>query len=79
MASATREQLQARLDAYLAAELRILESQDYTIGDGSTARRNKRADLEQVRAEIAAIRSEIDSLDAQSSGARRVMRFVAPR
>lgn len=79
MASATREQLQDRLNAYLAAELRILESQDYTIGDGSTARRNKRADLEQVRSEIAAIRAEIDSMDAQASGSRRVMRFVAPR
>lgn len=75
----TREQLQDRLNAYLAAELRILESQDYTIGDGATARRNKRADLEQVRAEIATIRAELDKLDAQASGVRRVMRFVAPR
>lgn len=79
MASATREQLQDRLNAYLAAELRILESQDYTIGDGPNARRNKRADLEQVRNEIASIRAEIDSLDAQAGGARRVLRFVAPR
>jgi hypothetical protein len=76
MASQTREQLQARLDAYLSAELRILQSQDYTIGDGSTARRNKRAELEQVRAEITHLRAEIDQLDAQSGRNRRVMRFV---
>jgi len=69
----TRDQLQARLDAYLAAELRILESQDYTVGEGSTARRNKRADLEQVRDEIARIRVELDRLDAATSGVRRVM------
>ena len=44
----TREELQDRLDAYLAAELRILQSQDYQVGDGATARRNRRADLEQL-------------------------------
>jgi hypothetical protein len=73
MASQTRDQLQARLDAYLASELKILQSQDYTVGEGATARRNKRADLEAVRSEIKAIRFEIDSLDAVTSGARRVM------
>lgn len=69
----TRDQIQARLDAYLASELRILSSQDYTVGDGATARRNKRADLEQVRAEIATIRAELDKLDAAAAGTRRVM------
>ncbi len=69
----TRDQLQARLDAYLAAELRILESQDYTIGDGATARRNKRADLVEVRGEIAVLRNQLAVMDAAVNGARRVM------
>ena len=39
---------QQRLDNYLAAEARILQSQEYAVGQGGTARRNRRADLEQV-------------------------------
>lgn len=68
----TREQLQARLDAYLAAELEILKSQEYQVGQGGTARRNRRADLESVRAEIASIRQQIEALDAATDGTRRI-------
>ena len=53
---------QQRLDAYLAAETRILQSQEYTVGQGGTARRNRRADLEQVRAGIKECRDEIARL-----------------
>lgn len=63
---------QQRLDAYLAAELRILQSQEYTVGQGGTARRNRRADLEQVQIGIKAARLAIEQLQATASRARRV-------
>jgi hypothetical protein len=54
-------QLQTRLTAYLDAEEKILQSQEYTVGQGGNARKNRRADLEQVRAEIAQLNSQIAS------------------
>lgn len=63
---------QERLSNYLAAEARILQSQEYTVGQGGTARRNRRADLEQVQAGIKAVRAEIEQLQATASRARRV-------
>lgn len=66
------ELAQQRLDAYLAAEARILQSQEYMIGNGGTARRNRRADLEQVQAGIKAVRAEIDYLQSLAGRARRV-------
>lgn len=74
----TRAELQARLDAYLAAELAILQGQEYQIGSGNGARRLRRADLEQVRTEIASIRAELAGMDARASGVRRI-RYVRPR
>ena len=74
----TRDELQARLNAYLAAELAILQGQEYQIGSGNGARRLRRADLEQVRAEIASIRSELGGMDARAAGVRRI-RYVRPR
>lgn len=69
---ATREDLQTRLDAYLAAELRILQSQQYQVGDGMTARTNRRAELASVQAQIKALQDDIAKLDAATSGQRRV-------
>lgn len=69
----TREQLQARLDAYLAAELKILKGQEYVIGQGETSRRLRRADLEQVRAEIKSLSDQIDAIDNAAVGRRRVL------
>lgn len=66
-------ELQDRRAAYVAAELKILESQEYTIGDGVTNRRNRRADLEQVRLAIAQIDEQITSLENATSGARRIL------
>lgn len=63
---------QERLANYLAAEARILQSQEYSVGQGGTARRNRRADLEQVQAGIKAVRAEIEQLQAALSRARRV-------
>jgi hypothetical protein len=52
-------QLQTRLTAYLDAEAKILQSQEYTVGQGGSARKNRRADLEQVRAEIAQLNNQM--------------------
>lgn len=59
-----REQLEQRLQAYLDAEAKILQSQEYTIGDGGTARRNKRAELATVQAEIAKLQAQLAQADA---------------
>lgn len=69
----TREQLQARLDAYLAAEVKILKGQEYVIGQGETARRLRRADLEEVRKAITDLSAEIAALDAVTARTRRVL------
>ncbi len=74
----TLEQLQARLDAYLAAEARILNSQEYQIGQGSTARKNRRAELEQVQAGIREARAELASAQNTVAGVRR-LRYIRPR
>ena len=74
MATTTlRDTLQARRDQYVAAETKILLKQEYTIGDGSTARRMRYADLAEVRTTIETLTAQIQRLDAQASGARRVM------
>lgn len=73
---ATLVELQQRKAAYLASEARILESQDYSIGDGVITRRNRRADLEQVRLQIAELDRQIaahpDTRAATASTSRRV-------
>ncbi len=73
--STTLEQLQQRLQQYLDAEARILQSQEYTVGQGFAARRNRRADLEQVRAGIADCQQQIAQLQAVSARARRVIQL----
>ena len=52
-------QLQTRLASYLEAEAKILQSQEYTVGQGGGARRNRRADLAEVRSEITQLSSQI--------------------
>lgn len=69
----TRDELQARLTAYLAAEAKILRGQEYTIGQGQTARRMRRADLSEVRAEIKDLQRQIDEIDNAAAGRRRVL------
>jgi hypothetical protein len=73
MSAVTREQLQARLDAYMAAELKVLQAQEYVIGQGATARRLTRADLGEIRKGIADTRNEIDRLDGIGLRHRRVI------
>lgn len=69
----TLAELQARLALYLAAEAKILEGQEYTIGDGSTARRLRRADLAEVRAEIASLSQQVAAATAAQTRTRRVL------
>ena len=71
------ELAQQRLANYLAAEARILESQEYTVGQGGTARRNRRAELEQVQAGIKTAQAEIASLQAAQAGRR--ITYLRPR
>jgi hypothetical protein len=74
----TELELQTRLTAYLAAEGAILGgAQEYTIGQGSTARRVVRADLEQIRAGIKETRADLLALQNLASGTRR-LRYVRP-
>lgn len=68
----TLEELIARRASYLAAEAKILDSQEYQIGQGQTARRNRRADLAEVRDEIAKLSTQIAGLQSAASGVRRV-------
>ncbi|MNV69142.1 hypothetical protein D3C71_1620370 [compost metagenome] len=69
---------QQRLANYLTAEARILESQEYTVGQGGTARRNRRADLEQVQAGIKTTQAEIATLQVTQTGGRRLV-YLRPR
>jgi len=73
----TLQELITRRASYLDAEARILQSQEYTIGQGSSARRTRRADLADVRDEITKLNSQINQLQAAASGARRV-RYIRP-
>lgn len=77
MSAEQLQQAQDRLAAYLASEKRILESQEYSVGQGGTARRNRRADLEQVQNGIRECRAEIDRLQANPRGRR--ITYLRPR
>lgn len=73
---ATLAELQEDLAAARAARLRILESQEYSVGDGVINRRNRRADLEQVNKLIKDLEAQIATAQPASSGYRRVYRGV---
>ena len=60
----TLQELKDRRAAYLAAELRILESQEYRVGDGGTGRTNRRAELAEVRAAITELDAQISAAEA---------------
>lgn len=66
----TEAQIQQRLQMYLEAEQRILQSQSYKIGD----RELKRADLAKVREAIAELTAEAEVAAQGGSGSiRRVV------
>ena len=70
---ATLQELQDRRAAYIAAEQRILKSQEYQVGQGQNARRNQRADLAEVRA---AIKELDDDIAKAAPGGRRSFNVV---
>lgn len=73
----TEAELRARLLLYMNAEAAILSgAQEYTIGQGSTARKVRRADLEQIRAEIASINAQIEVI--APAVARRPTFYLRP-
>lgn len=66
----TEAQIQQRLNMYLEAEQRILQSQEYKIGD----RTLRRADLSKVREAIAELTAEAEVAAQNGAGAiRRVV------
>lgn len=67
----TLVELQERRAHYLRAEVKILEGQEYTVGDGVTQRTLRRADLAEVRQAIADLTSQISQVTA--APARRVL------
>ena len=76
MSAITLQEWRDRLANYIAAEMRILESQEYVIGGATTGRRNRRADLETVQAGIRECRAEIAKLETASNPrTRRVFRL----
>lgn len=75
--SLTLQQWRDRLADYIKAEKRILDSQEYSVGSGGTARRNRRADLEQVQAGIKECNDKIAALEV--GGNPRVRRVFQIR
>jgi len=69
----TLEQLRAERAEMAAARSRILQSQEYQVGDGSGARRNQRARFADVDAAIQRLDREIARLEALQSGTRGLM------
>ena len=76
--AAQLDQLRTRLQQYLDAEAKILQSQEYVIGNGGTARRNRRAELETVQSGIKSIREEITRLEAQQNPRARRITSLRP-
>lgn len=76
----TLAELQTRLAEYRAAESKILQSQEYSVGNSGTARRTRRADLAEVRAEIARLDQQI-AVHPDNPANRRVrrVRYLRPR
>lgn len=76
MSAAELQGWRDRLQSYLDAEKRILESQEYTVGNGGAARRNRRADLEQIQKGIKSCQDKIAQLEtAAAPRARRTFRL----
>lgn len=77
----TLQELKDRRSAYLAAERRILESQEYRVGEGSSARNNRRAELAEVRQAITELDAQISALEpaAVPGGGRRSFSVVPYR
>jgi hypothetical protein len=66
-------ELQQRRAAYVAAELKVLESgEEYGVSSGTDGGTNRRAKLEAIRAGIMQLDREIEQAEARASGSTRV-------
>lgn len=75
----TYADLVSRLASYLQAEQNILKSQEYTVGQGGAARRNRRADLADVQAQIKALQLDIEKHpDNPANRGARQIRYLRP-
>lgn len=72
MSAFTYAELKTRLESYVAAEQAILSgAQEYQVGQGQTARRLRRADLAEIRAEIASLQAQIAAAPDNPARPRR--------
>ncbi len=66
-------ELQQRRAAYVAAELKILETgEEYGVSNGTDGGTNRRAKLEAIRAGIMQLDREIEQAEARASRSTRV-------
>lgn len=75
----TLAQLQARLAMYRASEARICDSQEYQVGQGGGARRNRRVEFDQLQVAIARVEARIAAHpDNTAARAVRRVRYLRP-
>ena len=71
---ATSAEIQTRLDAYRAAELRILEGgQESEASSGPDGRRTRRADLGAIQRTIKQLEDDLDKALIREAGGSRVV------
>lgn len=71
-AGITLDQAQAQLDAWLAASLKVAQSQEYRIGDRALTR----ADAGEIREQVRFWQAQVDRLSPQGG---RVIGYAVPR
>lgn len=75
----TYAELITRLANLMAAEAKVLQSQEYQVGQGGGARRNRRVDYEQIRSEIAVVNAQIAAHpENPANAATRRIRYLRP-
>ena len=79
MSAERLESLRDRLARYLEAERKILDSQEYLIGNGESARKNRRAELQTVRDGIKDCQDQIDRIEAATNPRTRRVFQLRPR
>lgn len=72
-------QLRTRLQQYYDAEEKILKSQEYTIGGADSSRKNRRAELDSVRAGIKDCETQIAQLETTLNPRSRRVIQIRPR
>ena len=75
----TLQELQDQRALVYAAYTKALQSQEYQVGQGSTARRTRRADFEQLRLELERLDAKIATATAAANGTRRIYNIVPRR